>query len=121
MFYQFTLDGCPTIAPNVPWQTNRKPSQGTFCSGSLRNSRVTRRRPLRTWKSWSVASATNGNRAPTWDEWCARLRRTRSGEKRQQACQQDNVPFSQREIARLSFVRWLYLRGSLDPAQTDNA
>jgi hypothetical protein len=80
---------------------------------------------MQTWKSWSVASATGGNPAPTWDEWCARLRRIRSAEERQQARQQarqqDNVPFSQRELARLSFVRWLYLRGCLEQAQTNNA
>jgi hypothetical protein len=76
---------------------------------------------MQTWKSWSVASAIDGNPAPTWDEWCARLRRIRSGEKRQQVCQHDNMPFSQRELARLSFVRWLYLRGCLDPAPTNNS
>lgn len=24
MLHQFTLDGCPTSAPNEPWQINRK-------------------------------------------------------------------------------------------------
>jgi len=76
---------------------------------------------MQTWKSWSVAAAIGGNPAPTWDEWCARLRRIRSDEGRQQACQQDNMPFSQRELTRLSFIRWLYLRGCLEPAQTNNA
>jgi hypothetical protein len=76
---------------------------------------------MQIWKSWSVAAAIGGNPAPTWDEWCARLRRIRSGEMRQQACQQDNMPFSQRELARLSFIRWLYLRGNLEPAQTNIA
>ena len=76
---------------------------------------------MQPWKSWSVASAIGGNPAPTWDEWCAHLRRIQSGEMGQQACQQDNMQFSQRELARLSFVRWLYLRGYLEPAQTNNA
>lgn len=75
---------------------------------------------MQSWKSWSVASAIGGNLAPTWDEWCARLRRIRSGEMRKQACQQNSVPFSQRELAHLSFIRWLYLRGCLEPAQTNN-
>jgi hypothetical protein len=76
---------------------------------------------MQAWKSWSVASAIGGNPAPTWDEWCARLRRVRSSEMCQQTCQQDSMQFSQREIARLTFVRWLYLRGCLEPAQTNNA
>jgi hypothetical protein len=75
---------------------------------------------MQSWKSWSVASAIGGNLAPIWDEWCARLRRIRSGEMRKQACQQNSVPFSQRELAHLSFIRWLYLRGCLEPAQTNN-
>jgi hypothetical protein len=38
-------------------------------------------------------------------------------------CQQVRSPFSERELARLSFVRWLYQRGRLDlfdPARNDN-
>lgn len=75
---------------------------------------------MQPWKSWSVASAIGGNPAPTWDEWYARLRRIRSGEIRKQACQQNNMPFSQRELARLTFVRWLYRSGCLEPAQVNN-
>jgi len=75
---------------------------------------------MQTWKSWSVASAIGGNPAPTWDEWCARLQRIWSGEKRDRPNQQDNMPFGERELAHLSFVRWLYLRGLLAPAQTNN-
>ena len=75
---------------------------------------------MQAWKSWSVASAIGGNPAPTWDEWCARLRRIRRDELRRQACQQDSIPFSQRELAHLSFIRWLYLSGCLELAQTNN-
>lgn len=75
---------------------------------------------MQVWKSWSIASTIGGSPAPTWDEWCARLRRIRSEEMRQQAYQQENMSFNRRELARLTFVRWLYLRGCFDLAQTNN-
>lgn len=75
---------------------------------------------MQTWKSWSVASAIGGNPAPTWDEWCARLQSIRSDENRQQPGKKSTMPFNERELARLSFVRWLYLRGFFARTQTNN-
>jgi hypothetical protein len=44
----------------------------------------------------------------------------RGREQRQPARQHASLPFSDREVARLSFMRWLYQTGRLDPAQNDN-
>jgi hypothetical protein len=56
----------------------------------------------------------------TWDEWCALQRRHMGLEQRRQA----GIPFSDRELARLSFVRWLYHNHNhtkrLDLAEVDN-
>jgi hypothetical protein len=73
-----------------------------------------------TWTGWTAASETAAKTASTWDEWCACQRRLLGSEKRQQARQHEGMPFSDRELARLSFVRWLYQTGRLDPAQNDN-
>ncbi len=75
---------------------------------------------MQTWRGWIATSASAITPPPTWDEWRARQRHSLSGENRQQPSQKDNMPFTERELARLSFVRWLYLRGCLDPAQTNN-
>ena len=75
---------------------------------------------MRTWTGWISTSAHAANIALTWDEWCARQRRSLSDEERNQPSQKDNMPFTERQLARLSFVRWLYLRGCLEPAQTNN-
>ncbi len=77
---------------------------------------------MQAWMGWAAtsASASAVKTVPTWEEWCARQRRILSSEQRQQACQQESMPFSDRELARLSFVRWLYQTGRLDPAQNDN-
>lgn len=79
---------------------------------------------MQVWKGWIATSAATSvpavKTAPTWDEWCARQRCLLSGEQQQPACQQECMPFSDQEFARLSFVRWLYQRGSLDPTQNNN-
>lgn len=79
---------------------------------------------MQVWKGWMATSATTSvpavTAAPTWSDWCARQRCILSGENQQQACQQERSQFSDRELARLSFVRWLYQSGCLDPAQNDN-
>lgn len=56
----------------------------------------------------AVAPATQ---ALTWAEWCARQQRILRNEQRQR----EGVPFSEQELARLSFVRWLCHTGRLDP------
>jgi hypothetical protein len=51
---------------------------------------------MQVWKGWTATAG-----APTWAEWCARQQGTRRDERRRQ----EGVPFSQWELARLSFVR----------------
>jgi hypothetical protein len=73
---------------------------------------------------WTATWAPTGITAPTWDEWCARQRRLLRGKEHRRGPGQECSPFSGRELARLSFVRWLYQRGHLDPldpALNDNA
>lgn len=64
------------------------------------------------WRGWTAITA------PTWEDWCAHQQRIMRGEERQQASSQENIRFNERELARLCFVRWLYQRGRLGPAQT---
>jgi hypothetical protein len=72
------------------------------------------------WMGWMAPSASAVKAAPTWDEWCVRQQRILGSGKHQQVCQQESSPFSECELARLAFVRWLYQRGDLDPAQSGN-
>ena len=80
---------------------------------------------MRAWKGWTATSAAGGNTAPTWDEWRAQQRRVLSREQLWRVHQQESSPFSARELAHLSFVRWLHQRGHLglldprDPARND--
>jgi hypothetical protein len=81
---------------------------------------------MQAWRGWTAVAQTAVKTAPTWEEWCAYQRRLAQRrlqprfDLRQHACQHDNEssPFSERELARLSFVRWLYQTGHLDPART---
>jgi hypothetical protein len=75
---------------------------------------------MHAWRGWTAAEQAAVNTAPTWEEWCAWQRRLLGSEQRQQARQHGSSPFSDRELARLSFVRWLYQTGCLDLAQHDN-
>jgi hypothetical protein len=50
--------------------------------------------------------------ACTWAEWCAWHQRTQRTQRAQQR-QQERISFSDRELARLSFVRWLSQTGCL--------
>jgi hypothetical protein len=75
---------------------------------------------MHAWRGWTAAAQTAVKTASTWDEWCAWQRRLLGSEQHQQARQHESSPFSQRELARLSFVRWRYQTGRLNPAQHDN-
>jgi hypothetical protein len=66
---------------------------------------------MQTVQIWNGWTATAG--ALPWDEWCAR----QHGALRDQQRRRQNVPFSERELAYLSFVRWLYQAGRLDPRE----
>jgi len=61
---------------------------------------------VHTWEGWTAASGTTTKMACTWAEWCA-------WHQRAQQCQQERISFSDRELARLSFVRWLSQTGRL--------
>jgi hypothetical protein len=65
---------------------------------------------------WTATLAPAVKPAFTWDEWCTRQQRILGGERHQQ----ESAPFTDRELARLTFVRWLYQTGRLDPEQNDN-
>ena len=70
-----------------------------------------------------VASDTINKTALSWDEWRIYHQRASGaaqGEQAgEQAPQQECVALTERELARLAFVRWLYQTGRLDPAQDD--
>ncbi|HEV2458080.1 MAG TPA: hypothetical protein VGS80_06910 [Ktedonobacterales bacterium] len=73
---------------------------------------------MQTWNGWTATAGAPTTAAPTWAEWCARHQGTlRNAERRQQ--DEQSVPFSERELARLSFVRWLWQSGRLDPPEHD--
>jgi hypothetical protein len=76
---------------------------------------------MQAWIGWTATSAPAGITAPTWDEWCARQRCIPHRERHQHGPRQESSPFSERELERLSFVRWLFQSGRLDPAQNDNS
>jgi hypothetical protein len=69
------------------------------------------------WMGWKASLAPDVKTALTWDEWVARQQRRVKREQHGQA----NEPFSERELARLLFVRWLYQRGGLNSAWNDVA
>jgi hypothetical protein len=68
------------------------------------------------WRGWTATSAPGVITAPTWEEWCVRQRRVLGCERHQQ----ESISLGERELARLSFVRWLYQTGRLDPREHDN-
>jgi hypothetical protein len=62
---------------------------------------------MQVWRGWTAMASTPTIRALTWDEWCARQQCTA----RDEQCRQPGVPFSEQQLARLSFLRWLYHTG----------
>ncbi len=75
---------------------------------------------MHAWTGWTAAAQTAVITAPTWEEWCAWQRCLLGSEQRERACQHKGLPFSERELKHLSFVRWLSQTGCLDSAHTDN-
>jgi hypothetical protein len=74
------------------------------------------RHPMQAWRGWTATAGVPTTAAPTWAEWCVQLQSTLRDEQRRQHC----LPFTERELARLSFVRWLYQTGRLDLRERDN-
>ena len=74
---------------------------------------------MQVWRGWTATAATpttRTTRALTWAEWCAWQQRTlHDGER----CH-EGMRLTTRELARLSFVRWLYQTGGLGPRGLDN-
>jgi hypothetical protein len=59
---------------------------------------------------WTATAANAADPALTWEEWRARQQRSLVRAKRQHV----ETTLSERELARLSFVRWLHQRDDLD-------
>jgi hypothetical protein len=72
---------------------------------------------METWKGWMAASAPAVQRAPTWEQWRAYQARRMGGG----MPQQEGAAFSERELARLSFLRWAYRTGRLGAEHDDGA
>ncbi len=62
------------------------------------------------WMGWTTSTAPATNLALTWEQWCAHQQHSLSREQRRR----ENNGFSDRELARLSFVRWLYQGGRIE-------
>lgn len=71
---------------------------------------------MKVWRGWTATSLTPTTRALTWAVWCDWQRRTI----RYEPCRRQDVPFIDRELAHLSFLRWLCQTGRLDPQEHDN-
>jgi hypothetical protein len=69
---------------------------------------------MRAWIGWTAALASAGMTAPTWEAWRACQQHTLRRQQQWHKRHQEGSPFSERELARLSFERWLYQRGHLD-------
>ena len=70
---------------------------------------------MQVWKGWTAAGEAPMIKAPSWEEWLAQLQRVQQAEYH---VRQD-VQFSEQEMARLMFLRWLHLTGRLDAQERD--
>jgi hypothetical protein len=75
---------------------------------------------MHAWKGWTAASDTAVSATVTWDEWRTHQQRMLGRADRQPLRQRESVVFSDRELARLSFVRWLYQTGRLSVVRDEN-
>lgn len=67
---------------------------------------------MEVWKGWMAASEPAKTSAFTWEQWVAHQAHRLASAK----CSSEGSPLSDRQLARLSFVRWLCHTGRLDPA-----
>ena len=75
---------------------------------------------MQVWKGWTAAGEAPMIKVPSWDEWLAQLQRVRQAEYHvRQDLQFQDVQFSEQEMARLMFLRWLHLTGRLDAQERD--
>jgi hypothetical protein len=71
---------------------------------------------MQAWRGWTAATVGAPTTAPlTWAEWRARQHRALRDEQRRRR----GVPFNESELARLSFMRWLYQTGHVDLQERD--
>jgi hypothetical protein len=70
---------------------------------------------MRAWKGWTATASVPTTAAPTWADWRARQQRILRDEQLRRHC----LPFTERELAHLLFVRWLYQTGRLGPQERD--
>jgi hypothetical protein len=72
---------------------------------------------MQVWKGWIATGDTPEVLAPNWDEWLAQLQLDQQpGDQIQEGLpRRQDTQFTERELRRLTFVRWLYLTGRLDP------
>jgi hypothetical protein len=75
---------------------------------------------MQVWKGWTAAGETPMIKAPSWDEWLThQLQRVRQAEYHVEYHVRQDVQFSEHELARLMFLRWLHLTGRLDAQERD--
>jgi hypothetical protein len=76
---------------------------------------------MQVWQGWTPYGEASAIRAPKWDEWVRKSQGVQhAGNHRQERLAEEQeapfeAQFTERELARLSFVRWLYLTGRLNP------
>jgi hypothetical protein len=71
---------------------------------------------MQTWKGWTTTAIAPGAAPLTWAEW----RAWQQGTLQDEELRQHGVPFTAREVARLSFVHWLCQTGRLGPREHDS-
>jgi hypothetical protein len=67
---------------------------------------------MHAWRGWAATTGeASAARAITWSDWCARQQDTLRAER----YREQGVPFSEQQLARLSFVQWLHHTGRPSP------
>jgi hypothetical protein len=70
---------------------------------------------MQIWKGWAAESETVARAALTWRDWCAKLQHELVHELPPPEHQRPASSLSDRELARLAFLRWLYDTGRIVP------
>lgn len=75
---------------------------------------------MRTWRGWATMVETPTAQALTWSEWRARSERIQPDAQPVMEPHPERPLLTERELARLSFVRWLYESGRIGPRDYDS-
>ena len=70
---------------------------------------------MQVWKGWAAESETAVMAVLSWEDWCARLQRELGHEVPPPEHRRPGSSLSDRELARLAFLRWLYDTGRIVP------